>query len=81
MSGGLARSSQSGGGSREVRNLANLGETASTARVLNLSQIYLNSRHLEGYEANPLFRDSLLNRAILVKHTPRKSFSLLMRRI
>ena len=71
MSGGLARSSQSGGGSREVRNLANLGETASTARVLNLSQIYLNSRHLEGYEANPLFRDSLLNRAILVKHTLR----------
>ena len=38
--------SKSGGNqanNRDVRNLANLGETASTSRVLNLSQVYLQS--------------------------------------
>ena len=56
---------------RDVRNLANLGETASTSRVLNLSQIYLASSRDKEYQLRPFFRDSQMNKAILVKHTLR----------
>ncbi len=56
---------------RDVRNLANLGETASTSRVLNLSQIYLTSSRDKDYQLRPFFRDSQMNKAILVKHTLR----------
>ena len=56
---------------RDVRNLANLGETASTSRVLNLSQIHLNSARDKEYQLRPFFRDSQLNKCILVKHTLR----------
>jgi hypothetical protein len=56
---------------RDVRNLANLGETASTSRVLNLSQIYLQSAREKEYQMRPFFRDSQLNKCILVKHTLR----------
>ncbi|MEI9904889.1 MAG: hypothetical protein WDN06_13675 [Asticcacaulis sp.] len=56
---------------RDVRNLANLGETASTSRVLNLSQIYLSSQRDKEYQLKPFFRDSQMNKAILVKHTLR----------
>jgi hypothetical protein len=56
---------------RDVRNLANLGETASTSRVLNLSQIYLSSSKEKDYQLKPFFRDSQMNKAILVKHTLR----------
>ncbi len=56
---------------RDVRNLANLGETASTSRVLNLSQIGLTSARDEGYATSPFFRNSTLNRALIVKHTLR----------
>ncbi|ESQ91174.1 hypothetical protein ABAC460_06325 [Asticcacaulis sp. AC460] len=56
---------------RDVRNLANLGETASTSRVLNLSQIYLSSSKEKEYQLRPFFRDSQMNKAILVKHTLR----------
>jgi len=56
---------------RDVRNLANLGETASTSRVLNLSQIHLQSSRQKEYQLRPFFRDSQLNKAILVKHTLR----------
>lgn len=56
---------------RDVRNLANLGETASTSRVLNLSQIHLSSARDKEYQLKPFFRDSQLNKAILVKHTLR----------
>lgn len=56
---------------RDVRNLANLGETASTSRVLNLSQIYLTSSKEKEYQLKPFFRDSQMNKAILVKHTLR----------
>ncbi|ESQ77751.1 hypothetical protein [Asticcacaulis sp. AC402] len=58
---------------RDVRNLANLGETASTSRVLNLSQIYINSSKEKEYQLKPFFRDSQLNKAILVKHTLRSN--------
>ena len=56
---------------RDVRNLANLGETASTSRVLNLSQIYLTSSKEKEYQVKPFFRDSQMNKCILVKHTLR----------
>jgi hypothetical protein len=56
---------------REVRNLANLSETASTSRVLNLSQIYsLHGREAE-YAQRPFFRDATLNKALIIKHTLR----------
>ncbi|MDC7683562.1 hypothetical protein PQU92_09760 [Asticcacaulis sp. BYS171W] len=57
--------------SRDVRNLANLGETASTSRVLNLSAIALTSSRDKEYALKPFFRDSQLNKAILIKHTLR----------
>ncbi|MCR6658256.1 MAG: hypothetical protein NVV72_02525 [Asticcacaulis sp.] len=64
--------SKSGGQSaRDVRNLANLGETASTSRVLNLSQIFATSGRSAGYAGSPFFRNSQLNKALLVKHTLR----------
>lgn len=60
-----------GNAGRDVRNLANLGETASTSRVLNLSQIYLSSSNEDDYYVRPFFKDSQLNKAIVVKHTLR----------
>lgn len=60
-----------GNSARDVRNLANLGETASTSRVLNLSQIHLTSSREKDYLTKPFFRDSQFNKAILVKHTLR----------
>lgn len=57
--------------SRDVRNLANLGETASTSRVLNLAQIYLSSSKEKEYQLKPFFRDSQLNKCLIVKHTLR----------
>ena len=59
------------GNNRDVRNLANLGETASTSRVLNLSQIHMSSSRDKEYQLRPFFRDSQLNKCILVKHTLR----------
>jgi len=59
------------GASRDVRNLANLGETASTSRVLNLSFICLNYGHEKDYASKPFFRDSQMNRALVIKHTLR----------
>ncbi|MBW8735238.1 MAG: hypothetical protein JF571_13225, partial [Asticcacaulis sp.] len=56
---------------RDVRNLANLGERASTSRVLNLSHVYLASAREKDYQLKPFFRDSQLNKCILVKHTLR----------
>lgn len=56
---------------RDVRNLANLGETASTSRVLSLSQIFLQSSRDREYQARPFFRDKQLNKCLLVKHTLR----------
>ncbi|MGZ3305040.1 MAG: hypothetical protein ACXU8U_04185 [Asticcacaulis sp.] len=57
--------------SRDVRNLANLGETASTSRVLNLAQIHVVSSKEKEYQLKPFFRDSQLNKCLLVKHTLR----------
>lgn len=56
---------------RDVRNLVNLGETASTSRVLNLSQIFTISGRTDGYRAQPFFKHSQLNKALVIKHTLR----------
>ena len=56
---------------RDVRNLANLGETASTSRVLNLAQVHLASSKEKEYQLKPFFRDSQLNKCLIVKHTLR----------
>ena len=55
----------------DIRSLINLGETASTSRVLNLNQIYINSSKDEDYAASPFFRDPRLNKCIVIKHTLR----------
>ncbi|GGZ26949.1 hypothetical protein GCM10011273_10690 [Asticcacaulis endophyticus] len=65
---------------RDVRNLASLGETASTSRVLNLSQIYLSSAKDKDYLMKPFFKDSQMNKAILVKHTLRSNERMLFSR-
>ncbi len=56
---------------REIRNLANLSKTWSSSRVLNLSKIFINFRESEDYNKRPLFENSALNRAIILKHTLR----------
>ena len=56
---------------RDIRSLVNLGDTASTSRVLNLAQIYIASSNDKDYAAKPFFRDSRLNKAIVIKHTLR----------
>ncbi len=70
-SAGTQASGSMSANNRDVRNLANLGETASTSRVLNLSQIHLSSSREKEYQLRPFFRDSQLNKCILVKHTLR----------
>ena len=66
-----ANGQASAANNRDVRNLANLGETASTSRVLNLAQVYLSSSKEREYQLRPLFRDSQLNKCLIVKHTLR----------
>ncbi len=56
---------------REMRNLAHLNTTAASHRVLNLSKIYLRNLDNEDYQARPLFENSTLNRAIILKHVLR----------
>lgn len=63
--------SSSSNNNRDVRNLANLGETASTSRVLNLARIHIASSRDKEYQLRPFFRDSQLNKCLLVKHTLR----------
>ncbi|CAL4866354.1 hypothetical protein MMA231_00594 [Asticcacaulis sp. MM231] len=66
---------------RDVRSLANLGDTASTSRVLNLAQVYATSAREKDYLLKPFFRDSQLNKCILVKHTLRSNERELFTRI
>jgi hypothetical protein len=58
---------------RAVRSLENLENTASTARVLNLRAIALRYRDDKDYLARPLFRNSSLNKSIIVKHRLRQN--------
>ena len=55
-----------------VRNLANLENTASTARVLNLRAVRNAKSKLPEYAAAPMFQHPALNASIIVKHRLRR---------
>lgn len=52
-------------------NLANLNQSSSTDRVLNLVTVYQDYRDVPEYNASPLFRNQRLNKSIFLKHTLR----------
>ena len=55
-----------------VRNLANLEESAATARVLNLVAVARDSDQTGDYRNRPFFLSRQLNTALLVKHRLRR---------
>jgi len=56
-----------------VRNLANLQQSASTARVLNLLRIAQRSTGDAEHDEHPFFTHPHLNRAIILKHRLRRN--------
>ena len=56
---------------RDFRNLANITESASTSRILNLALVYTVSGNEDEYNSKPFFKHPKLNRSILIKHTLR----------
>lgn len=56
---------------RDFRNLANITETASTSRILNLAHVHSQSGNDPDYGAKPFFKNGKLNKAVLIKHTLR----------
>ncbi|UDF05669.1 hypothetical protein [Asticcacaulis sp. AND118] len=58
-------------GQKDVRSLANLSETASTSRVLNLGHVYRTHGDLPEYGLKPFFTNRQMNRALILKHTLR----------
>ena len=57
---------------RAIRNLAHLGRSASTARVLNLLKVFLDHGREAEWAERPLFRTPALNRSLIVKHRLRR---------
>ncbi|RZJ37381.1 MAG: hypothetical protein EON87_22315, partial [Brevundimonas sp.] len=64
---------------RTIRNLAHLQRSASTARVLNLLQVWTANGPAEdgaprdpAWAERPLFRTPALNRALIIKHRLRR---------
>lgn len=53
------------------RNLAMIRKSGSTSRILNLLQAYERYGETAEYSARPMFRSRRLNRALIIKHTPR----------
>lgn len=53
---------------RVMRSLRALERTASTSRVLNLIAIEAESSHRPEYAQHPLFKNKILNTALVVKH-------------
>ncbi|MES2861067.1 MAG: hypothetical protein V4701_06310 [Pseudomonadota bacterium] len=58
---------------RAVRNLANLRQSASTARVLNLLTVAQEHGAEPGWRDRPLFKNPMLNRALIIKHRLRRN--------
>ncbi len=58
---------------QSVRNLANLQQSASTARVLNLLRIAQRSGSEAEHAEHPFFSHPRLNRAIILKHRLRRN--------
>jgi hypothetical protein len=57
---------------RSVRNLVHLRSSASTARVLNLLNVYKDHGDEEEWAEKPLFRTPQLNRSMIIKHRLRR---------
>lgn len=57
---------------RTIRNLANLNQSASTARVLNLLNVSQTCRRDAEWREKPMFKDRRLNQAIFIKHRLRR---------
>jgi hypothetical protein len=53
------------------RDLSLIRESGSTARVINLALIHDRFGETDEFKEKPLFRNKRLNRAVLLKHTPR----------
>lgn len=64
---------------RAVRSLEFLEKSASTARVLNLFQIYKVHGHTTAWREQPLFQSVGLNQALLIKHRLRRNETDLFR--
>ncbi len=56
---------------REIRNLEHLNRSAQSNRVMHLAKLYVESREIEAHAEHPLFENSGLNRAIILKHVLR----------
>jgi hypothetical protein len=57
---------------RSVRALTNIGDTASSSRVLHLVKIADKFETDADYKARPLFKNRLLNTALIIKHRLRR---------
>jgi hypothetical protein len=57
---------------RSIRNLVNLQEFGSTARVLNLLSVWKSHRDTPEWAAAPLFHTPALNRSLIIKHRLRR---------
>ena len=58
---------------RTYRSLEYLRKSAATSRVLNLWQIAQREGAKPEHQENPFFRNTLLNRAMILKHRVRGS--------
>ncbi len=56
-----------------VRNLAQLEESASTARVLNLLRVHKRRSHDPAWSARPFFKNPMLNKSLILKHRLRRN--------
>lgn len=64
---------------RNLRTLIHLQDTASTSRVLNLHAVWRRWQNDADYRASPMFRNTLLNRAFLIRHRLRRNETDLFR--
>ena len=58
---------------RSIRNLDNLRNSASTARVLNLLRVSHEHGRTEGWRDASLFQNPTLNRCLIIKHRLRRN--------
>lgn len=59
--------------SYEARNLVSFDLTASTARVLNLHNVFEKYGNKEFYLSDPFIQNKIFNRSIIIKHKLRPS--------
>lgn len=58
-------------GALGLRSLALIRASGSTARVLNLARVHERFGETEEFKAKPLFKNTTLNRSLIVKHVVR----------